>query len=197
MNAKRQRFVEEYLVDLNATQAAIRAGYSERSARMNGRRLLAYEDVREAVDRGRMELSERTGITMERVIRELERIAFADPRRVFKWGPDGVELIDSDSLTEDVAAIVSEVSESATGRGGVRIKRYDKLKALELLGKHLGGSAERKRVDITDTIDVFDAETRARLLEMADDDDEADEKDEADEADEADEDGEADEKHER
>jgi len=79
LNAKQQRFVEEYLVDLNATQAAIRAGYSKRTAEQQGSRLLSNVKVAKAVSKAQEALSERAGITQERVLKRFEQIAFADP----------------------------------------------------------------------------------------------------------------------
>lgn len=144
MTPKQKRFVEEYLVDLNATQAAIRAGYSVKRADAIGYENLRKPEIKDAIEKAQAERSVRTEVTMDRVVQELARIAFIDPRRVFRWGPNGVTLIDSDSLTDDEAAIVSEVSETITENGGsVRGKRYDKIKALELLGKHLGGFVDR------------------------------------------------------
>lgn len=135
LNDKQQRFVTEYLVDLNATQAAIRAGYSEKTARSIGHELLTKPDVEAAVAAGRAKLSEKTGITAERVLAEIEKVAFANPRAVMAWGPGGVILRDSEELTEDEAAIISEVAET---KDGMRVKLHSKLDALGKLGQHLG-----------------------------------------------------------
>ena len=75
--ARQQRFVDEYLVDLNATQAAIRASYSRRSAREIGRRLLTNVDIGAAIAAAQAARAERTGITADRVLQELEHIAFS------------------------------------------------------------------------------------------------------------------------
>lgn len=78
-------------------------------------------------------------VTIERIVAELAKLAFGDPRRLMSWGPDGVKLRPSSELTDDAAAAVAEVSEtfSATG-GSLKVKTADKVKALELLGRHLG-----------------------------------------------------------
>jgi len=76
--ARRARFVEEYLVDLNATQAAIRAGYSEKTANRQGSRLLSNVDIQEAIAKGKVRLSEQTGITAQYVINGLREIASQD-----------------------------------------------------------------------------------------------------------------------
>ncbi len=82
-------------------------------------------------------------VTVERVVRELARIAFGDRRDLMEWGPDGVRLKDSGELTHDQAAAVAEVSETTNLHGGsIKIKTHDKVKALELLGRHLGVFAE-------------------------------------------------------
>lgn len=84
------------------------------------------------------------GVTAERVVRELKRIAFADPRQVMKWGPDGVTLFDSETLTDEAAAIVAETSETRSEKGGsIRLKLVDKIAALDKLGRFLGIFADK------------------------------------------------------
>lgn len=147
LNARQQRFVEEYLIDLNATQAAIRAGYRERSADVHASRLLGIDKVRDAVAKAMAGRSKKTEITQERVLLELARIAFGDNRKLMTWGPGGVVLKSSDDLSEDDAALVSEVSETVTEKGSnIKIKTNDKMKAIELLGRHLGMFREKLEV---------------------------------------------------
>lgn len=144
LTAKQDRFVEEYLVDLNATQAAIRAGYSAKTAEWIGPQLLGKTHVAKAVSDAMEVRSKRVHVTQDRIIIELARIAFSDARQVMRWGPDGVELIDSDSLSDDAAALVSEVAQTVTRAGGsIKAKVHDKLKALEMLGRHLGMFKDR------------------------------------------------------
>jgi phage terminase small subunit len=140
LTAKQEAFVREYLIDLNATQAAVRAGYSAKTANEQGARLLANVSVRSAVADAQKKRSDRTEITQDRVLKEIARVAFGDPRDVMTWGPGGVTLKDSATLTDDQAMQVSEVSETigATGGGSLKLKKHDKVKALELLGRHLG-----------------------------------------------------------
>src|SRR5580700_1428698 len=78
MNDKRKRFVAEYLVDLNATQAAIRAGYSAKTANEQAARLLANVSVREAVEKGQKQRIEKLEITSERVLAEIACLAYSD-----------------------------------------------------------------------------------------------------------------------
>ena len=145
---KQKRFVEEYLIDLNATQAAIRAGYSPKTANEQGARLLAKVSVQTAISKAQAERSRRTGINQDRVIRELAKVAFLNP----------VDVIDMDSATiqgeanrDDTACIASvKVKTIPTDDGAIterEVKTYDKLKALELLGKHLGMFTDKLKVE--------------------------------------------------
>ncbi len=139
MTPRQRRFVEEYLVDLNATRAAKRAGYTARSAKDHGYRLLKNPAVAAAVAKAQGRRAARTRVSADRVVTELAKVAFGDPRRLLSWGPDGVVLRDSSELTEAEAALVSEVSETRTAAGGTRkVKLHCKLSALNALGKHLG-----------------------------------------------------------
>lgn len=133
--AKQQRFIEEYLLDLNASRAAVRAGYSARSAGSVSWRLLRHPAIAEAVAAAKQERAERTRLDQDRVIRELSRIAFGDLRDLAEWDGESLTLKSSDSLSEAAAAAVCEVSQT---QSGIKLKRCDKLKALELLMRHAG-----------------------------------------------------------
>lgn len=144
---KQRAFVAEYLVDLNATQAAIRAGYSTKSAARIGVELLNKTQVREAIAANQAKRAQRLDITADRVVSELAKIAFADPRDLMEWGPGGITLKSSSELTEEQAASVAEVSEMTTKNGRtIRLKKHDKLKALELIGNYIG-MFERKNTE--------------------------------------------------
>lgn len=143
---KQTAFVREYLLDLNATQAAIRAGYSERTASRIGPQLLGKTWVREAIEKAQAKRARRVEITADRVVAELAKIAFSDPRDLMEWGPDGVVLRPSVELSDDQAASVAEVAEN---NAGLRLKKHDKVKALELLGKHLGIFADRVKAEVS------------------------------------------------
>lgn len=144
LTPRQSRFVDEYLVDLNATQAAIRAGYSAKTSASQGERLLRNVEIQAAITAAMKARQERTEITQDRVLAELAKIAFGDQRAVMEWGPSGVKLRDSKALTGDQAAIVSEVSESVTAAGGtLKLKTHDKVGALKLIGDHLGMFKQR------------------------------------------------------
>lgn len=139
LNKKQQRFVEEYIVDLNATQAAIRAGYSAKTAYRIGHDLLQKTSVSDAIQKAMAERSERTQITADAVLLELARLAFSDIRKAVTFGAAAVTIKESIELDDATAAAISEISETRTQFGGSkRVKLHDKVKALELAGRHLG-----------------------------------------------------------
>lgn len=172
LTAKQECFVAEYLIDLNATQAAIRAGYSENGASVQGSKLLANAKVQAAIQEAQAKRSEKTGITQERVLLELARIGFADIRKTVAWGsaPEGavdedgnpmlypVELKPSGEVDDDTAAAISEVSLTAQG---VKLKMHDKLSALDKIARHLGmlngsGAGEDDAPSLTININAKD-----------------------------------------
>ena len=150
MTPKQAQFVAEYLVDLNGAQAAIRAGYSEKTARNIASELLAKPNIQDAIQAEQKARSARTGVTADRVIQELARIAFSDPRKVMEWGPGGVVLRESSELSDDDAATIAEVSETRSESGGsIKAKLWSKPDALEKLARHLGlYAAEKTDVDV-------------------------------------------------
>jgi len=172
LTAKQQRFVEEYLVDLNATQAAIRSGYSAKNADKIGSELLGKTRVAEAVAEAQEKRSQRTGITQDRVLNELAKLAFANSLDYMVVGEDGLAYTDLSKLTRDQAAAIQEfiVEEYAEGRGEdkvdvkrVKLKFYDKGRSLVDIGKHLGMFVDRK--EITGNVNVTTHEAALEELE--------------------------------
>lgn len=136
LTKKQKRFVEEYLIDLNATQAAIRAGYSTDTAKAIGCENLTKPNIKEYIDKAIAERSKRTGINQDRVIRELARIAFVNAAKVI----DTKDATIKEGASDDDTAAIQSVKVKSFGEDGVEreIKLADKIKAMELLGKHLG-----------------------------------------------------------
>lgn len=122
-------------MDLNATQAAIRAGYSGKTANRIGSENLSKPDIQAAIQKRQGELQAQSEITQEKVILELAKVAFANGTMYAKVTGGNVVLTETDHLTEDQRAAVSGIKE---GKFGIEVSTYDKVKALELLGKHLG-----------------------------------------------------------
>lgn len=136
---KQKRFCEEYLVDLNATQAYIRAGYSVKkvvTAEQNASRLLRNAKVKEHIKYLRAEQSKRTEITADRVLEELAAIAFSDRTELAQVGKHGeVNFTPTEQLPDEIKKVIAGIE---NGKYGTKVTSYDKVKALELLGKHLG-----------------------------------------------------------
>jgi len=136
LTPKQIRFVEEYPSDFNATQAAIRAGYSQRSARSQGSRMMTNVDIQRELARRADELVNPDSMTLEQAIIELSKLARTDMQTYAKWGPDGVELLASVELPAGATAAVAEVVETITSAGrSVRFKLHGKLGALDSIVK--------------------------------------------------------------
>ena len=139
MTKKQKRFVEEYLIDLNATQAAIRAGYSPKAAYSIGSENLRKPEIRACIEKAMAERSKRTGINQDRIIIEPAKIGLLNPKNLINFDEATVK---EEATEEDLAAISSiRVKRFPTkdGEGVEReVKMYDKTKALELLGRHFG-----------------------------------------------------------
>lgn len=167
LTLRQRAFVREYLIDLNGTQAAIRAGYAESGAHVEASRLLNNVKIRAAVEAAMKNRANRLDVTADRVLQELAKIGFSDIRKAVKWqsslvneedNPEGgdiaviktivtnnVQLVDSDEIDDDTAAAVSEISQNQGG--GLKIKLHDKRAALVDIGKHLG--MFREKVEVT------------------------------------------------
>lgn len=137
LTPKQEEFVREYLVDLNGKQAAIRAGYSPHSAEVTASKLLRVPKVAAAIAQGRGERAERVQVEADDVLRELMRIAFADPAKAF--GPDG-RILPVDQMPPEARAALAgmDVEEGDDAKVTRKVKTWPKVAALELLGKHLG-----------------------------------------------------------
>ncbi len=156
LTAKQAAFVREYLVDLNASAAARRAGYSLKTADRMGHENLKKPEIAAAVQAAMDERAKRTNITADRVLHELSLLAFSNMLDFMQVTPDGDAFIDLSQLTREQAAALTEVQveDFMDGRGDdarevrrVKVKVSDKKSALELLGKHL--SLFTDRVDVT------------------------------------------------
>jgi phage terminase small subunit len=152
LTPKQARFAIEYLVDLNATQAAIRAGYAKANADVVGSQLLGKTWVAEEIQRQQAARAARTEVTIDRVVLELARIAFNDARAYFG---DRHDLKAIGDLGEDQGAALAGVEVDAIfeGRGDERVligytrkvKFWPKVPALKLLGRHLGAFKDAKQ----------------------------------------------------
>jgi phage terminase small subunit len=179
---REQRFVHHYLVCADATEAARRTGYSEATAQTTGPRLLAKPIIRAAIAKMQTEQMVRTGITMERVLREYVRVALADLGRVIAWGPAGVRVKPLKDWSDDDAAAIGAIA-FTDDKGGqrVRLELHDKKFALSVLETYFNvgekppdptGARDRllaklewmaKKQDRANLIEQLQAEARAKV----------------------------------
>ena len=138
MTPKQERFCEEYLVDLNATQAAIRAGYSKKTANEQGARLLVNVSIQNKIQEFMNKRSERTKITADRVLQELEALGLSNIQNYVEKSTKGFVIFkDIDKIPEDAARAIESIKANYK-EGRIEFKLYSKGKALEDIGRHLG-----------------------------------------------------------
>jgi len=143
MTPKQKRFCEEYLIDLNATQAAIRAGYSKKAARIVASKLLTKANIQDFINEQMKARQQRTHITQDRVLQELGRIAFFDIRKLYR--EDGT-LKQPHELDDEAAAVLSGIDvvemagqeSESVAMHTKKAKVFDKTAALTLAMRHLG-----------------------------------------------------------
>lgn len=159
MTPKQRIFAREYLIDLNATQAAIRAGYKKSYARRACFVLLRKPAVAASVKKGMAARARRLDIEADRVMREYAKLAFADMSKLAVWGKEGLVLRESTEISEDDAAAIVELS-----RAG-KIKLHDKRAALDALARHLGVFTRQNAPSGRDLRSHAVAQARAALKE--------------------------------
>lgn len=166
LTAKQERFCEEYIIDLNATQAAIRAGYSVDTARSIGCENLTKPDVVDRIAELKGGLRDKNVDLAQRVVDELQKIGFSN---IADFVEKGNSIKDLSTIERDLTAAVSSVKKSVTtfedgdGNEGekttVEFKFWDKNAALEKLGKHLGiFEADNKQKKAVITVTVTDGD---------------------------------------
>lgn len=167
LNAKQERFVQEFLVDLNASKAGIRAGYSENSAYSQAHDLLKKPEIQEAIAKAKAKRSQKIEITAERVLQEIARLALSDPRDLL----DANGQVKPPSEWDDrIAATISSVK--VIEKDGVKtyeVKQWDKNSSLEKLSKHLGVFVEKHEITGRDggPIEVEDVSDRELARQIA------------------------------
>lgn len=145
---KQKMFIDEYLIDLNATQSAIRAGYSPKTAHQIAHDMMGKPHIAEEIARRKAERSRRLGINQERVVEELAKIAFS---RLTDIVDPSTGEIREDATEDDLACLESvkiKTIPTKSGQGVEReIKMTQKIKAIELLGKHLGMFSDKLKIE--------------------------------------------------
>lgn len=194
LTPKQKVFVDEYLVDLNATRA-YKVAYpkikKDETARANGSRLLTNANVKEYIEERMKDREKRTEITQDKVLQELANIAFANGTDFAKvveksymkpiLDKEGneigeeevfykdVDLVVTDDLPEDKKKAIAAIKQT---KFGIEVASCDKVRALELLGKHLGMFTDK--VEVNGNMNVnnpFEGLTKEQLLKLAGEDD--------------------------
>ena len=170
VHQRRTRFIKEYLIDQNATRAAIAAGYAEKSAHVTGSQLLSNPKIREQIESENAKVNAGLEVTVEHVRSELARLAFHDPRKFLN--PDGSAKLITD-LDDDTAMALAgfETAELFTGSGEKRelagyVKKFklaDKGLNLERLGRVLKMFVDRVEISDADKLVVRLIAGRKRL----------------------------------
>ena len=155
LTKKEEQWINEFMIDLNATTASVRAGYSPRTSNTIGSQLLTK--LSNHVSRAMQERGKRTRTSADRVLMEVKRLALSNILNVCKWDEDGnVTVKASDKISPAVAASILAISATTTtSRDGdvsrtVMIKLHPKTENLKTLGQHLG--LFREKLEITGNI---------------------------------------------
>jgi phage terminase small subunit len=148
LTPKQRAFCDEYLIDLNVTQAAIRAGYTPIYADSKAYKLLEKPEIKEYIDKRMEDRQKRTEITQDIVLEELRKIALAKPTDFFQVEDMGqykqVNIIPTKDIPEDKVGAIASIKQ---GANGIEVKLHDRLKALELIGRHLGMFNDRLEIN--------------------------------------------------
>lgn len=167
LTSKQARFVAEYLIDLNGTQAAIRAGYSPKTANEQAARLLAKISVRAAVAEGEARQMDRAHLTADRVLEELRRVAFAQLPVLYD---DNQQLRRFADLTDEERSLIAAYKLTTTARGTTEeIKIWPKVQALEVLARHfklLDLAPPPLSAQVLNVMAMTDAELKTRMAEL-------------------------------
>jgi phage terminase, small subunit len=146
LSEKQTRFVQEYIIDLNARQAAIRAGYSPKTAGAQSSRLLTKVKIQDEIAKAMEDRGKRTGVTQDRVLVELSAIAFAKATDYVEVDENGaVKIKPTANLSDEQKKAIAGIKE---GANGIEVKLVDKTKALEMLSRHLGLFNDKLNVNV-------------------------------------------------
>jgi phage terminase small subunit len=164
LTAKQEKFCYEYVIDLNATQAALRAGYSEKTAYSSGSRLLKNVEIQKFIQTLQADLEKTAGITALKVLKEHKKIAFSDTSMVREgW----MTLKAYKELPKEIKDCIQEVATRETKYGNeIKIKFYDKQKSLDSISKILGFEAPTKIEQKIDFDSLTDEQVNSLIAKM-------------------------------
>ena len=168
-NSRHERFCREYLTDLNGTRAAIAAGYAKKGAKVRASELLTNRNVQALLARLTKQHADKLDLSTEKVLFELSSLGFSNMLDYIKLTQEGGAYVDLSNLTQEQAAAIHEVTvdEYVEGKGKharkvkrTKLKLVDKIRSLELLGKHLKLFTER--IEVSGTAGLAEALAAAR-----------------------------------
>lgn len=164
LTAKQEKFCYEYVIDLNATQAALRAGYSEKTAYSSGSRLLKDVEIQKFIQTLQADLEKTAGITALKVLKEHKKIAFSDTSMIREgW----MTLKAYKELPKEIKDCIQEVATRETKYGSeIKIKFYDKQKSLDSISKILGFDAPTKIEQKIDFDSLTDEQVNSLITKM-------------------------------
>lgn len=152
MTDKQKKFVDEYVKSRDLTNSAIKAGYSKRNPCEVGSNLLSKDEIKNAIDERIAKISDKVDVSVEKILKELAAIAFVDRTELVKVSGDEVLIKNTDDLSVDAKKIISGIKQ---GKHGIEVNSYDKIKALELLGKYQKMFTDRTENFTTDSYDEY------------------------------------------
>lgn len=135
LSPQQELFVRQYVLDLNATKAALRAGYNRKNARQHGSYLLSKSDIQAAIKARLERRYEKVDIKTDEVLAQIRRLAFASLEGFIEIRNGKTYIADTAHLTEDQMACISEIKQTPDG---VQVKLINREKMIELLGRHMG-----------------------------------------------------------
>lgn len=167
LTPKQLRFVQEYLVDLNAAEAYRRAGYKSqgKAAGDNAARLIANDSIAKAIADAQADRARSSSITAERVLREIAAVAFSDISELVEFTANGINLRNPDAITEAARRAIGSIKIRREGGTDfkppadvIEFKLWPKVQALQQLAQHLGLAKHvhehtgKLQLEITETI---------------------------------------------
>jgi len=162
LTPKQQRFVDEYLIDLNATQAAIRAGYSAKTAMQQGERVLRNVEVQKLIQAGQQAKSEQTKIDAAYLLNRLQEISEMDAADILDDEGNIKPIRQWPKIWRQMISGIDIMNNPDTGVMLKKIKWPDKVKNLELIGRHIGVGAFREKLELSGEVSLISGKLRAR-----------------------------------
>lgn len=146
LSDKQKRFCKEYVIDSNYTQAAIRAGYSKRSAKMQGSRLMTNDDIKAYIAHLQEKVAKRLEVDADWIGEQFKILANADYSEIIKQMTN--TTVSYKSLNEWPKELKMCIKQIKQTQNGVEVVFYDKVKALESLAKHIGYYKEDNKHEV-------------------------------------------------